>query len=86
MQTPHLIPFPHLVELVRANAVPRIEIRATVEGRFQLIAFMPGHPRVLGLQRGGIRYFKTLDAAGTFARCDLGVRHVELNLSELPGR
>lgn len=86
MQSPNLIQYPALAELVKANAVPRIEIRATLDGRFQLVAHVPGQPRILGLQRGGIRFFKTLDAAGTFARCDLGVRHVDLNLAEMPGR
>lgn len=78
-----LIQLSTLAELVRANAVHRVEIRAAGDRGFQLVAHIAGQPRALALQRGGIRTFKTLDAAGAFARRDLGIRHLELNLSDM---
>lgn len=84
METVNLIQLPALTELVRANAITRVEIQATADG-FKVVARLPGQPpRVLALQRGGIRYFKTSDAALTFVRNDLGMRHADFNLNELP--
>jgi len=69
---------PVLREIVAAGVVQYVTARATQDG-FTLVANVNQEERILLAQRGGVRFFKTLDAV---ARCvmDLGLVRFDVEL------
>lgn len=64
-------------ELVAAGSVSDVSIQAAEQG-LVIIVRLGSTERVLGVARGGIRHFKSLDGAASFLQ-DLGIFQFEVD-------